>query len=185
MLLLAVPFALVACGPAPGTRAHDDSAAGHREQAASHQAEAETLAFANSKLYYQSAHRDHERLASAHLRAAQQLEAEHAAACEQHAQASMTPWPRVVSTDDVSGGVVLHLTHAVGSEDDILADLQCRRSSLALDGFDRHPDDPLAIESLDVVVHAEPGGTAVMFGVDGEAQVEELRRRVDVIAQAK
>lgn len=55
-----------------------------------------------------------------------------------------TPWPRVASTDDVSGDVVLHLTKAVGSEDEIFAELRCRPSSLALDGFDRYRVDVIA-----------------------------------------
>jgi hypothetical protein len=42
---------LAACSrPVPGARAHDDSIAGHRQQAAAHQAEAErTLVFTGSK----------------------------------------------------------------------------------------------------------------------------------------
>lgn len=187
LLLLAIPMTLTACSrPAPGTRAHDDSAAGHRQEAAAHQAEADrTLAYASSKAYYQSVHQDHKRLASAHLRAAQQLEAEYAAACEDRAPDEVTGWPEVASTDEVAGGIVLHLTPEVGSEDEVLAHFECHRAALALEGFDRFPDDPLAIEQLDVVVHDEPGGTAVMFGVEGDAQVKELRRRVDLVARAE
>lgn len=186
LLLLAIPMTLAACSrPAPGTRAHDDSATGHRQEAASHQAEAGSLAFANSKAYYQSVYQDHTRLAAAHLRAAEQLEAEYAAACEDRAPETVTAWPDVASTDEVPGGIVLHLTPAVGSENEVLAHLECHRAALALEGFDRFPDDPLAIEKLDVVVHDEPGGTAVMFGVEDDAQVTELRRRVDLVAKAE
>lgn len=79
---------------------------------------------------------------------------------------------------------MLHLTPEVGSEEEVIAHFECHRAALALEGFDRFPDDPLAIQNLDVVVHDEPGGTAVMFGV-GDAQVQELRRRVDAIARAE
>ncbi len=187
LLLLAVPMTLAACSrPAPGTRAHADSAAGHRQEAASHQAEADaTLAYANSKAYYQSVHMDHKRLAAAHLRAAEQLEAEYTAACEDRAPDTVTAWPEVKATDEVPGGIVLHLTPKVGSEEEVLAHLECHRAALAVEGFDRFPDDPLAIEKLEVVVHDEPGGTAVMFGVKDDAQVTELRRRVDVVAKAE
>jgi len=186
LLLLAVPMTFAACSrPAPGTRAHDDSVAGHRQEAASHQAEARSLAFVNSKTYYQSVSLDHKRLAAAHLRAAEQLEAEYAAACEDRAPDTVTAWPEVKATDEVPGGIVLHLTPEVGSEEEVLAHLECHRAALAVEGFDRFPDDPLAIEMLDVVVHDEPGGTAVMLGVEDDAQVTELRRRVDVVANAE
>jgi hypothetical protein len=185
LLLLAIPITLAACSrPAPGTRAHDDSAAGHREEAAKHQAEADqTLAYANSKAYYQSVHQDHKRLAKAHLRAAEQVEAEYAAACEDRAPESVKAWPEVKSTDEIPGGIVLHLSPDLGSEEEVIAHFECHRAALALEGFDRFPDDPLALESLDVIVHDEPGGTAVMFGVDGDAQVGELRWRVDACAR--
>lgn len=183
LFLLAVPFTLAACSrPAPGTRAHDDSAAGHRQEAAAHQAEADrTLVFAGSKAYYQSVHSDHKRLAKAHLGAAQQLEAEYAAACQDRAPETTTDWPEIVSTDEVPGGVVLHLSPATGSEEDVLAHLKCHRAALAMEGFDKYPNDPLAVTKLDIIVHDESGGAAVMLGVDGEDQVADLRRRVDAI----
>jgi hypothetical protein len=186
LLVLAIPLTVAACSrPAPGTRAHDDSAAGHRQEAASHQAQADAmLAYASSKAYYQSVQQEHKRLAAAHLRAAQQLEAEYAAACKDRAPDTVTAWPEVASTDGVPGGVVLHLPPEVGSEEEVLADLECHRAALALEGFDRFPDDPLAIENLDVIVHEEPGGTAVMFGVEDAPQATELRRRVNLVARA-
>lgn len=185
-LLFVALITLAACGPAPAIRPHDDSVAGHRRDAASHQAEADaTVAYANSRSYYQNVHRNHQRLAAAHLRAAEQLEAEYATACKGRAPDAVSAWPVVQSTDEVPGGVVLHLPRDVGSEATVLAQLECHRATLALDGFDRFPDDPLAIDELDIVVHAESSGTAIMFGVDGEAQVQELRRRVGVIAPAR
>lgn len=185
LFLLALPLTIAGCGPAPGTRAHDDSVAGHRRQSEAHQADADKLAFPNSKTYYQSVRQDHERLAAAHLRAAQQLEAEYAAACQDRAPDAAKQWPDVASVELVPGGVVLHFTPAVGSEDEVLANIECHRAALAVDGFDRFPDDPLALPTLDVVVHAEQGGTAVMLGVDDDAQVAELRRRAEVVAAEK
>lgn len=183
LLLFIVPMALACSRPAPGTRAHDDSAVGHRAEAASHQAEADaTLVFTGSKAYYESVHREHQRLAAAHLRAAQQLEAEYARACEGRPRDE--GWPEIASADEVPGGVVLHLTPESGSADEVMAKLECRRASLALNGFDHYPEDPLAVDAIDVIVHAEPGGTAVMFGVEGDADVEELRRRAEAIARA-
>lgn len=186
LLLLVFPFAVVACGPPAGTRAHDDSAAGHRQDAAKHQAEAEAeraLVYTGSKAYYNTAYHDHKRLAAAHLRAAQQLEADYATACEQRAPDTGTTWPAIASTEEVSGGAVVHLGSEVGSASHVLAQLECHRAALAIDGFDHFPDDPLAIEQLELVVHGEPGGTAVMFGVENDDQVKELRRRVEVIAR--
>ena len=179
LLVLAIPFAVAACTrQVRGAQPYDDSAAGHRAEAAEHQADADkTLAYTGSKAYYDSVHREHKVAAKAHLRAAQKLEADYAEACEDRAPDTMTAWPDVASTDEVEGGIVLHLTPSMGDENEVLAHLQCHRAALALDGFDRHPNDPLAIAELDIVVHEEPGGTAVMLGVD-DNDVGELRRRV-------
>ncbi|MBZ0231430.1 MAG: hypothetical protein K8M05_03705 [Deltaproteobacteria bacterium] len=185
LLVLAVPFAVAACSrPVKGAQPYDDSAAGHRAEAAEHQADADkTLAYTGSKAYYDSVHRDHKVAAKAHLRAAQKLEAEYAEACEDRAPDTLTAWPDVASTDEVDGGVVLHLTPSMGDEEEVLTHLRCHRAALALEGFDRFPDDPLALAELDIVVHDEPGGTAVMLGVDS-GDVGELRRRVQAVEQA-
>lgn len=179
LLVLALPIFVAACSrQVPGSRPYDDSAAGHRQEAAEHQADADkTLAYTGSKAYYDSVHRDHKVAAAAHLRAAQKLEADYAEACEERAPDTVTAWPDVASTDEVDGGVVLHLTPSMGSEEEVLAHLRCHRAALALEGFDRYPNDPLALVELDIVVHDEPGGTAVMLGVD-DKDVSELRRRV-------
>lgn len=179
LLVLTVPFAVAACTrQVRGAQPYDDSAAGHRAEAAAHQADADrTLAYTGSKAYYDSVHRDHKVAAKAHLRAAEKLEADYAQACEDRAPDTMTAWPDVASTDNVPGGIVIHLTPSMGDENEVLAHLHCHRAALALDGFDRYPNDPLAITDLDIVVHDEPGGTAVMLGVD-DNHVDELRRRV-------
>ena len=184
LLLLAVPITAVACGrPADrGTHPHDDSAAGHRAEAAQHQADADkTLVFTGSKAYYESVHRDHKDAAKAHLRAAEVLEAEYAEACEHRAPDTLTAWPDVASTDEVPGGVVLHVTSM--SDEEAVAHLRCHRAALAVEGLDKFPDDPLAIAELDVVVHEEPTGTAVMLGVAAD-NLDELRRRVDAVERA-
>ncbi len=181
--LLAVPLTILACArPAPGTRAHDDSTTGHRQSAATHQAEADrTLVFTGSKAYYENVHRDHQRLATAHLRAAEQLDADYDATCAGRSPSWINDWPAVSTTDTVSDGVVLHVVSDSDAHDEVLARLLCHRAALARDGFARFPDDPLAIDRLELVVHAEPGGTAVMLGVAGAEQVEDLQRRVRAI----
>lgn len=186
LLLLVVPMTLAACArPVPGARPHDDSAAGHRREAADHGAAADrSLVFTGSKAYYDSVYTEHKRIRAAHLRAAQELEAEYAAACGDAARDEVMAWPTITATDAVPGGVILHLAPTEGSEEEVLARLECHRAALALDGFARFPDDPLAVERLDIVVHHEQGGTAVMLGVEDEAHAKELRRRVELVARS-
>jgi hypothetical protein len=167
---------VAACGPAPGTRAHDDSAAGHRAEAAEHQEEAD-LVFESSKLYYKDLRVRHENLAAAHMRAAVQLEEELRAACEGKSREQIAAWAQVQSIDPVDDGVLLHVADKDRPPAEILADLRCHRAAMARDGFDRHADDPLAMRELDIVVHPEPQGTAIMLGVEGDAELAELRRR--------
>jgi hypothetical protein len=126
-------------------------------------------------------HTEHKRIAAAHFRAAQELEASYRAACGDRARDALAAWPEIKATDAVPGGVILHLAPEVGAKDAVLSRLECRRAALAVEGFARFPDDPLALERLDVVVHDEPDGTAVMLGVEDEAHAKELRRRVDLV----
>lgn len=183
-LLLAIPITLAACTrPVPGARPHDQSMTGHREEAATHEAAADRgLVFTGSKAYYDSVYTEHRRIAAAHLRAAQQLEAEYTAACGGRARDSVGAWPEITAAEPVPSGVILHLAPTAGSHEHVLADLECHRAALARDGFAGFPDDPLAVEALDIVVHDEPGGTAVMLGVEDEAHAKELRRRADLLA---
>jgi len=182
-----VPALLAACSrPVPGARAHDDSVAGHRRLAARHQIEVDnTRVGAHSSTYFQSVHQEHKTIAAAHLRAATQLEAEYTAACANIDPGSATVWTEVQSTGEVPGGAVLHIAAAAGSKTRVQAKVECHRATLARDGFDNFLDDPLAVDDLDVNVHAEPGGTAIMLRVDGAATVAELRRRISLLTRTK
>ncbi len=183
IFLLAVSISAAACvKAAPGTRPHDNSAAGHRREAGQHQTEADhTLQSRGSKAYYQQVYH-HKQLAAAHLRAAEKLDADFERQCEGKTPDASVVWRHIQDTDTVEGGAVLHLTPEVGTAKYVLAELRCQRAAVAREGFAAFPDDPLALDGLDIIVHDEPGGIAVMFGVDGGDAVIDLRRRIDVIA---
>lgn len=182
-ILFTVSISAAACASTPpGARPYDNSAAGHRREAEQHQTEADhTLQSRGSKAYYQQVHL-HKQLAAAHLRAAERLDAEVERLCEGRSADADAVWSEISDTDTVLGGAVLHLSPEVGTAKDVLAQLRCHRATVARGGFASFPDDPLAIDGLDIIVHDEPTGIAVMFGVDGEGQVRDLRRRVELIA---
>jgi hypothetical protein len=153
--------AAAACGPAPGTRAHENTAPGHRADAA--------------KTNYW--------LRTAHLRAAEELDANAAKACKGD-ETTTSEWPVVTSTAPFDGGIVLHAPAQSGSTDAVYSRIQCRSAVIARDGADKFPNDPLALD-VDVVVHDEGGGTAIMLGIADDSQLPELERRIAATLASK
>ncbi len=157
---IAIPSLLLtiaACGRPPGTLPRENSAAGHRADAA----------------------HTYKTVRTAHLRAAEQLENDVASSCKDDT-AMKAGWPAITSSTPYEGGIVVYAPADAGTTEAIDSRIRCRAAVIARDGVDNFPNDPLALD-LEVVVHPDANGTAIMLGLADGTQRSELERRVSAV----
>jgi hypothetical protein len=192
---VALAVLLAGCGGAQGTAPEDMSASGHRDAARSHEEQGDRagvrvsrgsarLSATESRVDLGALHRAE---AHEHAAAAEALETQRAAVCEEVPEEEQTPCPFAAHRDsvsDVTGGVEIRLGEAAGSADEVQRRIDCHRARMAVEGFEGSPHCPLGVRGLAVrAIPAAHGGVSVRLTAPDEESAGQLRIRAHAMSR--
>jgi hypothetical protein len=128
---------------------------------------------------------DHARLAAIHRGRAAQLEAAFDEACGARplAEIAVSPLRHGISGWNTRTGVIVSLSAAAGSADQLMSDLRCHRAWMMLSSRSGMDDGPLDLPGIEVDAHGDASGITLAIVVDDKLVVELQRRMTQELAR--